>query len=940
MNLSIERWQQLKPWLERLLDLAPEQRPVWLQRECADPDLAEELLELITTSTGSAHDTALERIREGVLIGSENHGQRVGPFIIERRLGEGGMGIVFLARRAHVDYEQRVALKLMRSELCDSAELQRFRRERRILARLTHPGIARLVEGGVTERGLPYLAMEYVDGESITHYCDRHHLDLRARLALFAEVCSAVMFAHQNLVVHRDLKPANILIDRHGRPRLLDFGIAKLLDAGIEDDERTHTAMRRFTAGYAAPEQFDGTPPTTATDIYSLGAVLFELLTGARPPRADRDILPSFEQALDPDAARLRSSTPAALRRALRGDVRSIVQHALHRDPLQRYESAAALRDDVLRHLHGRIVKARAGVRRYRLLHAVRRYRLPLASLTALLLILITATLFSLHQARVAANQARHAQAESTRAQAIHDFVLALFEAAAPDNADVDDSVDALIAKGIERSATQLHEQPELQIDLLATLADIQRRRSRIAEAKPPLQEALRLARNHLGDSDPRTLRIAVLLAGATDALGDFPTAIEQLDLALSAYQAAGGPTTDAQVAALTSLTRSLAKNRELERAAVIGEEAVRRAEQLQPPNNGVLANALDVLGYVYRLQRRHEHAAALLRRALELSRGVLGHEHTDLTHTMSSLAMSLSNLGEIGEAETLLRDALNIQLRASRGLTTSRAGLLMNELSVVLLSSGKVTEALSALQESIANATMVLPAGHPDFATMNANLGGLLFQLGEHEHALDTQLEGLRLRIAVAGDGSPYVPMHRRSLAETLLALGRIDEAQEQVDLALAALPTHSAPRSLIRGQLHTVQAQIRLQRGEASAAVVDALEALDQLSSGRSSSRHMQSARNTLIDALLLVGNADEALRIAMNMIDAASQTRPPVAATLALAHANRAAARRSAGDEQAAAEAQRSAWHHLHEAADPRFTDARLAREKLAGMAAATP
>ncbi|MBN8482520.1 MAG: serine/threonine protein kinase, partial [Xanthomonadales bacterium] len=298
MNPALRaRWNEIAPLLDRLLDLRPGERADALDALDVDATVRDALRELL------AHDTA-----GGILDGDGGRYARallesaapaawpgtIGPYRIVRLLGEGGSGSVFLAERDVDGYVQHVAIKLLRNGVRDPAEQERFRRERRILARLEHPHIARLIDGGFDDAGVPWFALEYVDGEALTSWCDARRLDLDARLGVFDAICAAVSHAHRALVVHRDLKPANILVDREGRVRLLDFGIAHLLDP-TAGTQATRTGLRRLTPAYAAPEQFDGGAITTATDVYALGVLLHELLTGLRPQRdGEADIrLPS-----------------------------------------------------------------------------------------------------------------------------------------------------------------------------------------------------------------------------------------------------------------------------------------------------------------------------------------------------------------------------------------------------------------------------------------------------------------------------------------------------------------------------------------------------------------------------------------------------------------------------------------------------------------------
>ena len=338
--MDAERWPRLSPLLDALLELPEQQRSehlAALRRE--DAALADELEKLLAMEEGDA-DFLAEPVVD--VPNGARPGARIGPYRLDRLIGEGGMGQVWLAARADGLYERKVALKLLRPGLADPKLRQRFDREREILARFAHPYIARLLDAGIDRDGQPYLALEYVDGEPITSYCQSRQLDIAARIDLFRQVCEAVSHAHANLIVHRDLKPSNILVTPAGHVRLLDFGIAKLLDVEPLPVEQTRTGVRTFTLHYAAPEQIRGEPVTTMTDVYSLGVVLYELLTGSKPYRLTRQTDAEWEEAilvgepLRPSQAAARACdeaarpySPARLARELAGDLDNISLKAL-----------------------------------------------------------------------------------------------------------------------------------------------------------------------------------------------------------------------------------------------------------------------------------------------------------------------------------------------------------------------------------------------------------------------------------------------------------------------------------------------------------------------------------------------------------------------------------------------------------------------------------
>ncbi|HVS18728.1 MAG TPA: serine/threonine-protein kinase, partial [Planctomycetota bacterium] len=431
---SQQRWAQVRALLERTLDVASDEREAFVAREAgSDAALRAEVEALLASEDGVALEAPEGWPRR---VEPEAAPQRAGPWRLLRRIGAGGMGEVFLGVRADGQFKRRVAVKLIKLGMDTEEVLRRFEREREVLAALDHPGIARLLDGGVGSDGRPYLVLEFVEGEPLDRWCDHQRLSVRERVELFAEVCDAVEVAHRSQVVHRDLKPGNVLVDAEGRPKLLDFGIAKVLsgDRGPATVDLTDTPLRLLTPSYASPEQVRGGSVTPASDVYSLGAMLYELLSGRRalelqalsPLEIERTVCerepvrPSqalTEEAAADDIAARRGTSPRGLRRELEGDLDTIVLEALRKEPRRRYPSAAELAADLRRHLDGRPVRARPDTLRYRASKFVRRNALAVGSTALVLAALVVGLSVSLWQYRraSAANARLATQSELDR---------------------------------------------------------------------------------------------------------------------------------------------------------------------------------------------------------------------------------------------------------------------------------------------------------------------------------------------------------------------------------------------------------------------------------------------------------------------------------------------------------------------------------------------
>jgi eukaryotic-like serine/threonine-protein kinase len=415
--MTTHGWQRLEDLFHAALERPPAERAAFLAEACGDdPELRVEVERLLEADAqasvfvGSA-SAELGRVAASVAPQSE----QIGSYRIIRELGRGGMGTVYLAERADAQFSMRVAIKLIKRGMDSDAVLARFRHERQILAGLEHPNIARLLDGGTTPEGLPYFVMEYVDGQPIDEYCRAHALAVNARLALFQQVCAAVSYAHQHLVIHRDLKPSNILVTTDGVPKLLDFGIAKLLEPGDADVSVTEFGGQAMTPQYASPEQLRGARVTTVSDVYALGVLLYELLSGSRPydlsdkPAEDARQIVTATNVARPSSVAARKGDQILARR-LSGDLDMIVLTAMRQDPAERYSSVALLSDDVRRHVEGLPVVARGDSWTYRTARFVRRRKLGVAAAAAIVLSLIGGVITTAWQARVA--QEERARAE------------------------------------------------------------------------------------------------------------------------------------------------------------------------------------------------------------------------------------------------------------------------------------------------------------------------------------------------------------------------------------------------------------------------------------------------------------------------------------------------------------------------------------------------
>jgi len=880
------RWSEIEPLLDRLLDLPPEERAAALERECGDAELRAVVQGLLEVDVDS--DSGIDRLAREIgttVAGIE--GQRIGPYRVERALGEGGMGAVFLASRATAEFTHYVALKLLRAGLFSASDQEQFRREQRIHARLEHPHIARVYDSGITAAGVPYFAMEYVDGIPVTDYCDGARLGIDARLRLFVAICDAVAYAQQNLIVHRDLKPSNILVTGDGEVKLLDFGIAKLLPGSGDASESTRTELRRLTPEYAAPEQAAGGVITTATDVYALGVLLCELLTGSRPPRdgATASTLRAASRGVGAAAAEARSASPAALRRRLGGDLEAIVDFALQADPARRYVGAAALREDIDRHLTGQPIRARAGGNAYRIGKFIQRHKVGFAATLALVAILVAATAFSLRQAGIARREAARATAQADRANAVKAFMQELFDSAAPGN-DMAETADELLARGRERAEHNLANKPDLHVEVLGLVGDLQRRRGHEQQSFETLQQAADLAAQRFTGDDPRRLRAEYLLAQQAEDSGRYREGAVRLQGAIDAFAPPDSKESELQVQALSELGVLYLRSGEAERGLALARHAVDIGRRILPADHPTTVLAVTALGNLYKESGQFADALPLLGEALDSTRRALGEQHADTAEALAALASIKEHLGDYTEAERLSRQAVAIDTKAySR--PTQMVAVHLGNLGVTLDYEDKYDEAIDYYQRALAIGRQLYPDGHVTTATDLCNIAMARFRQGAYAEAERTLREGIAESVRVLGAEYPDYGFDLNSLAQILIGEGKLDEARNTLDAALADSRREHGEISFYSGSILHSQARLLAASGDPAGAAARAREAIAMNEQIRPHGHHDTTAmRLTSSENLFALGKYAEAQAAAAQALAFARAATPPIPVLVARA------------------------------------------------------
>jgi eukaryotic-like serine/threonine-protein kinase len=919
-----ERWRDIDALLDEALELAPARRDAWLDALPAEhAPLRDTLRRLLATQAAVESANFLGSL-PGIARGSDAElavagiepGAHVGPYRLIEELGRGGMGAVWLAERADGAFTRQVALKLpllsgLRPELA-----ARFERERDILARLEHPNIARFYDAGVRADGLPYLAMERVQGRPIGAWCDERRLDIAARLRLFAQVLDAVQYAHARLVIHRDLKPANILVTDSGDVRLLDFGIAKLLsdDQRTLDTQLTQTSGRALTPDYASPEQIKGEPLTIASDVYSLGVVLFELLAGGKPYRVALASLAQLEQAIvasealrpsgaiDAHAAARRGMALARARRALRSDLDAIVGKALAKQTVDRYQTVAEFARDLERHRDGMPIMATAPSGWDRARRFVSRHRLAVGAAASVSVLVLGAAGVALQQAETAREQAGAAQREARRATAVQDFVLDLFRANSDRQADPrkarSTTARELLDIGAQRIETALADEHDVKERMLRTLADMYNDMALSERAVQLDEQRLEILRRIRGPQHPEVADALIDLASRVFETPRKPEALPLLEQARRIVDDAGGAgrpllgklltrlaivyqdisydqardTADAAVQALRAdvvrdhmelgLALMLAgRQRNAQGDPALAEPlfaeaiAVLRQDNRMPQR--ALTQHMRSLAESQLLQFKLDDAERTYREAIALAHERQGELSFDAYWGESRLAWLLHRMGRRDEARRLHSAALDKALRDEPNVGSAFLEQVRNNYGRSLLAEGRLAAALPLLELAAESSR----ANRPGAALLGhrlRDLGALQVALGRYDAARQSFDEGLALwqRGSGAARASASNVFHLDA-ARLDLAIGDATAAIKRLQAVAAPMNAERLPIRADELQRDLLLAQARLQLREMPQALALTSAAHAQLTA--SSLRDRMPALEA--DALWLLGQAHAA-------------------------------------------------------------------------------
>lgn len=946
--MTPDEWEKIQRAFTHAIDLDAKEREAYLVRLGRDdPKLHDRLLRMLAEDDSPDDSLADPVAAEAASMIRQAPdawvGRRFGNYEFVRRIAVGGMSAVYLGQRIDEQYQQDVAIKIVAGSFETDALHARFRTERQILANLKHPFIAQLHDGGTTEDGTPYLVMEYVDGVPIDVYCDEHTLSIDERLGLFGKVCKAVAFAHRNLIVHRDIKPSNILVTDDGTPKLLDFGIAKPLDKAqlSQTIAMTRADVRAMTPEFASPEQVRGEPITTATDVYSLGVLLYKILSGrmpyltessnvaavakaicdTQPSRPSTVItLPSEDEDTSPRIVAMRRTSLGKLRKLLAGDLDNIVMMALQKEPERRYATVNALIDDIEHYRAEEPVSARADSLSYRLTKFLRRNRLAAGAAAVVALFAMGAGVWHTWQVTVERDRA---EAQARKAEQAVEFISGVFRSASPFYAKGEDlTVRDVLQRGVEDIETTLAGQPEIRADLLLRLGTIHQDLGQYPEAAELATRSLALREQLYGANDTRLVQPLLGLAAAVLESGDDAQAMQLTDRALALALAGDpeNPALDADVYRLRANIHdaqgnheaAVADNRqaiaELESIGITNSptfallqnnlassllglqdydaalEPATRSYELKLALHGRLhpdvATSLTNLAYIHRSAGRLDESERLFRQSLEVREQVFGRDHPDYAIGQNQLAEVLSSKQQWPEVETLLVAAIPVLEEAygpGHRWTAGSRGMLAE----VYSETGRIEESLELARDWLEYSSSRPDSRSWETAIAYAEYADALLEAGQDSDAIAAYRDSVSIfDVLNGGLATAYT---QAKLGRALLMSGAIDEARVLIDTALDYCRNEAPVQHSIVARVLTAKAELDIADRRFDSATSNASEALEIIDiNGQVGSSWYWIARTVLSEVMLGEGRDADArneLRIIIEGLQRDNGTRSRV-------------------------------------------------------------
>lgn len=895
-----KEWKKLSRIFDKVLTLPPKGQTAYIKNICGDdPDLEKKVREMLDQLDESNQyfeeqfeknqalidklDPLLENADE-----SEDFydGKTIGRWVITELIGRGGMGSVYKAQRTDESgLQQTGAVKILHQSLITQSHIERFKQEQQILSGLQHPNISGFIDSGITEEGIPYMVMEYVEGKSILEYCDNKKLSVEERLEIFKTICRTIQYAHKSLIVHRDLKPENILVTKNGHVKILDFGIAKLLDPNIYGGSAIETkpGMRILSLEYASPEQVAGKPVNTSTDIYSLGVLLYKLLTGLHPFNVDDHSYREVEKMVleknpplpgnrlvdfgdgktKEQIIRARKTTQSDLIQNLKGDLNAIINKSLRKDPERRFDSVESLLVDIKRHQTGLPIYARPDTIGYRAGKFIQRHKTGITATTLASLVLIGLVAFYTIRLTTERNRAEHsaeqAMLEAQKAEAVTEFLIDVFEVSDP-NLSLGETITAkeLLDQGAARIDEELSDQLEIQAEMLGVMGEVYQQLGLFDVAGDMLEQSLQKQRE-LDEADSLSIasslnRLAILRYNQ----GEFEESIELLKQSLAIRESHPDTGLMELSEAQNNLATLYMENGQYEPADSLLRLAIETRRTFDHPAG--LAESLNTLALIHYDQGNLEEAETLYEEVLELENSYLGQDHPSLAETTHNLAQLYWTQGKLDVAEPLFREVIAIDKRVF-GEDHTTVALDLNSLGLVLMDKADFEEAEVAYLEAIAIQEKKLGEEHPDLTATYYNLGSMYSFTGEYERAEPILRKVLSVDQNLFDDRHPNVGIDMTSLAGVLIELEDYNEAEKLLDEALSIFEEAFPDDHPRIASVELRMGQLAYHRGEYEKAKELLTKALPIAEKTFNAPWKTAGAKSILGHTLIALGRSDEA-------------------------------------------------------------------------------
>ena len=808
--MNQERWNKIQTLFEKALELNPSERENFLKNDCGDDkELFDDVMSLLAADE-KQHSIFSGSAADYVAVDDANlDGKIFGNYRAIKQIGSGGMGSVYLAERADGHFEQKVALKVVKPGMNTREIITRFEEERQILARLQHPNIARLLDGGISEIGLPYFTMEYVEGKPITEYCDENNLTIEQRLELFKKVCEAVLYAHQNLVIHRDIKPSNILVQEDGTVKLLDFGIAKVFEVDADQKFVTRTGMRIMTPEYASPEQVRGEPVSTATDIYSLGLILYQLLTGCPPYEVTSTSALEMERIIcltEPQRpstvitkvfsstnggnktsadyiSQKRRTTIPKLRKRISGDLDNVCLMAIRKEPDRRYSSIAQFIADIDNHLTGLPITARKSTAGYLTRKFIQRHKVGVVVATVAIVLIALVTVFYTIQL---AEERDRAQLEAEKSKKVSEFLAGIFQVSDPEQSK-GESITAreLLDNGVKRIESELADQPEVLANMLNVTGNVYRSLGLYDKAQALLQRAYSINDSILGSDSPETVKSLNDLANLNFAMGEYESAIEKFDKALEKRKIIYGEESLEASESMNDLGMVLREEGDYNQSEKLLTTSLSIREKLLSSESPEVAQSINNLALLKEDMGQYDKSKKLFEESLKVKEKFYGKNHPSVTETMGNLAFLLQQMGDYEEASKLFNETLEIDKKLFGDLHPAISTDLYNIASNTVL-MGDLNNAEKLYSEVLELDKKLLGEEHPYIALDLNNLAGILSDKGDYAGAEKLYKESLALNKKIYGSEHPEVATSLSNLGVMYNRWGKYSLAEPLLKSAL----------------------------------------------------------------------------------------------------------------------------------------------------------